>query len=457
MKFGMYANSTGGAAVWTETVTGVKVTNGVFTVILGGGNPFPPGLVNCNYLQVSVGGTALLPRQPLTSVPFAVDSQNLAGAAASTYRDAGNLTSGYLPAARIEAGSITGAKIKNGTIDTADLANDAVTGDKIAPGTWVQGNSLVSSRPDQMLGVKNASTDDYAAALRVWASGTSGRVQGLVAQTDAGGDYSAGVEGRAGPATGIHYGVYGTVASSNPHAAGVRGEGGSNAIGVLGNTGAGSYGNGGVAGQTTSVNGGNGVIGIGEASTGDNCGVRGVTNSPTGHAPHAYCKDLGAYGLYVETGKSYFYGPVQMNDKLEVWGHASFYGGHGDLAENYRADDVEAGDVVVIGPDGKLVKCAKGCDPAVAGIVSTEPSMRLGGRIEAGDGVAPLALVGRVLCKVDARQRPVRPGDLLVSSRTPGYAMGCPTDRPKAGTVIGKALERLDKGTGLIQVLVTLR
>ena len=77
--------------------------------------------------------------------------------------------------------------------------------------------------------------------------------------------------------------------------------------------------------------------------------------------------------------------------------------------------------------------------------------------LDEGTGAAPLALVGRVPCKVDATERPIKPGDLLVSSSTPGHAMKCTSKRPAAGTVIGKALEGLEKGTGVIQVLVTLR
>jgi hypothetical protein len=126
------------------------------------------------------------------------------------------------------------------------------------------------------------------------------------------------------------------------------------------------------------------------------------------------------------------------------------------VAEHLRAEKVEAGDVVVIGPDGKLAKCSQECDTAVAGIVSTDPTLQVGSLQKAG-GTAPLALVGVVPCKVDATKSPIRPGDLLVSSGTPGHAMKCTSKRPAAGTVIGKALEGLESGKGTIQVLVTLR
>jgi hypothetical protein len=51
------------------------------------------------------------------------------------------------------------------------------------------------------------------------------------------------------------------------------------------------------------------------------------------------------------------------------------------------------------------------------------------------------------------------PGDLLVSSSTPGHAMKAGRKNPPAGTVIGKALERLDedKDVGVIEIIVMLR
>ena len=69
----------------------------------------------------------------------------------------------------------------------------------------------------------------------------------------------------------------------------------------------------------------------------------------------------------------------------------------------------------------------------------------------------PLAVVGIVPCKVTTENGPITVGDLLVTSSTPGHAMKG-TDRGRMlGAVVGKALEPLQKGTGIIQVLVTLQ
>jgi hypothetical protein len=58
---------------------------------------------------------------------------------------------------------------------------------------------------------------------------------------------------------------------------------------------------------------------------------------------------------------------------------------------------------------------------------------------------------------VSAENGPIKVGDLLVTSSTPGYAMKG-TDRSLlTGAVVGKAMGPLDSGTGTIEVLVTLQ
>ena len=69
----------------------------------------------------------------------------------------------------------------------------------------------------------------------------------------------------------------------------------------------------------------------------------------------------------------------------------------------------------------------------------------------------PLAVVGIVPCKVSTENGPVARGDLLVTSSLPGYAMKGTNRRRMLGAVVGKALEPLEKGSGVIQVLVTLQ
>jgi hypothetical protein len=127
-----------------------------------------------------------------------------------------------------------------------------------------------------------------------------------------------------------------------------------------------------------------------------------------------------------------------------------------DIAEYFPvAEDPEPGTVMVIGGNSKLECSTTAYDTTVAGIVSTAPGVSLGTNEDGNIGEKLIAVAGRVPCKVDASYTSIEPGDLLTTSDTPGHAMKA-TD-PQIGTILGKALEPLDSGTGVIEVLVTLQ
>ena len=131
-----------------------------------------------------------------------------------------------------------------------------------------------------------------------------------------------------------------------------------------------------------------------------------------------------------------------------------------DFAEMLPAvEGLEPGDVLTIGPNGILTRCTEPYQASVAGVYSTQPGF-LGGQPVVGEAVdsIPLALVGVVPVKASTENGTIRPGDLLVASSTPGHAMRAEPNPPQ-GTVIGKALEKLDasRGTGFIKMLVTLQ
>jgi hypothetical protein len=68
-----------------------------------------------------------------------------------------------------------------------------------------------------------------------------------------------------------------------------------------------------------------------------------------------------------------------------------------------------------------------------------------------------VSLTGRVYVQADAATAPIRPGDLLTTSATPGYAMKV-TDHSKAeGAILGKAMSGLNSGKGMVLMLVTLQ
>jgi hypothetical protein len=99
-------------------------------------------------------------------------------------------------------------------------------------------------------------------------------------------------------------------------------------------------------------------------------------------------------------------------------------------------------------------------DTAVAGVVSARPGIALG---EGGAGKVLVATTGRVMVRADATNGPISVGDLLVTSGVKGTAMrsepmivgGRPMHRP--GTIVGKALEPLQRGTAEILVLLSLQ
>jgi hypothetical protein len=166
-------------------------------------------------------------------------------------------------------------------------------------------------------------------------------------------------------------------------------------------------------------------------------------------------------------------GTTAPTTKLHVLGDATITGNitvDGNIAAKYQdvaewvdsTEPLEAGTVVVIDAAGRnrVKASSRAYDVGVAGAVSPQPGLTLG---EPGEGRVLVAQSGRVRIKVDATRAPIKPGDLLVTSGRAGYAMkstgvkmGTATvHRP--GTVVGKALEPLAKGTGEILVLLTLQ
>jgi len=136
----------------------------------------------------------------------------------------------------------------------------------------------------------------------------------------------------------------------------------------------------------------------------------------------------------------------------------------GDYAESVdvtgNRTNYEPGDVLVIDPNtpGKFLKSVASYSTSVSGIYSTKPGTvgRRQTTAKSADEV-PMAVVGIVPAKVSAENGPVKVGDLLVTSSTPGYAMKG-TDRNRMlGAVVGKAMAKLDSGTAMIEVLVTLQ
>jgi hypothetical protein len=267
-------------------------------------------------------------------------------------------------------------------------------------------------------------------------------VVGTLGSTSCAGTYAVG---GCGATTGN--GVVGRSTSS----IGVLGD--STARGVVGTLGgtscAGAYAVGGCAGAATA----DGLYGVSNAN---GAGVRaantGGGNIFVGEAP------IGTPKARIDaTGKGFFDGGTQT--------------GGADYAESLPApshQSLRPGDVLAVQTGhGFTVGKARGAGSSlIVGVYSTRPAVLAVGSHGIGDslkGEVPVAMLGVVPTKVSAENGAIRPGDLVTAARTPGYAMKAKalivrgTRIYSSGTILGKALQPLAHGTGVVRVLLMLR
>ena len=146
-------------------------------------------------------------------------------------------------------------------------------------------------------------------------------------------------------------------------------------------------------------------------------------------------------------------GTATPNNELSVVGNIAASGtitggvNNPDYAEDITAtypNTISAGDLVALDPNhpGQVVLSTSAYDPNLIGVISThpgfvtnaDPTTVSGGN--ANPSQKPLALAGRVPVKVTGQNGPIKPGDYLTASSTPGYAMKA----TQAGPVIGVAM-----------------
>ena len=121
---------------------------------------------------------------------------------------------------------------------------------------------------------------------------------------------------------------------------------------------------------------------------------------------------------------------------------------YADLAECYSADaNYASGTVVMFGGSAEVTQCNQPACPKIAGVISTTPAYLMNSA-QTGTHIAIVALVGRVLCRV---QGPVEAGDMMVSA---GNGCARAEANPAMGTVIGKAVQTHAGGFGTIEIVV---
>ena len=206
-----------------------------------------------------------------------------------------------------------------------------------------------------------------------------------------------------------------------------------------------------------------GVFGTNDAGNGTGFGVSGscATNvgvagdSVSGTAVRGVSQT--GIGVHGQGGRlaGFFQGDVEVTGDIRLI--------NADCAEEFSAAvDSEAGPgcVMTLDEEAQLRPCSIPYDRRVAGVVSGAGDYRPGIVLDRQAGQAhrlPVALLGKVFCRVDADLGPVAVGDLLTTSGTPGHAMRADDPRRAFGAVIGKALRPLASGQGLIPILVALQ
>lgn len=122
--------------------------------------------------------------------------------------------------------------------------------------------------------------------------------------------------------------------------------------------------------------------------------------------------------------------------------------------------ETTSGQVVCLAEDARVRPTDRAYDKRVVGIVAGAVTLKPGivlGRGCSEDETTQVALMGRVYCLADASNGAIEIGDLMVSSSLEGHAMKAADPSRAFGAVIGKAIDPLEEGTGLIRVLVSLR
>jgi hypothetical protein len=131
-----------------------------------------------------------------------------------------------------------------------------------------------------------------------------------------------------------------------------------------------------------------------------------------------------------------------------------------DISAEESAENIEPGTVMVIDEGGALKRSQQPYDKRVAGVISGAGDYKSGiilDRQVARMDRTAVALMGKVYCKVDARYSPIEVGDLLTTSPTPGHAMKVCDPVRASGATIGKTLQGLTGGEGLLPILVSLQ
>lgn len=431
VAFRLYDVASGGTALWTETRS-LALDAGLFATTLGEVTALTLPFDRQYWLGITVdGGTELAPRTKLSGSPYSMRASSVAdGAIVGSSIASGTVVkslNGLQDAVTLAAGSNVSLGVSGNTLtinSTGGASSWTVSGvNQYSANTGNVGIGTTS--PIARLHVSAATGD----ALRVQQAGTTRLLLDSVGRLAVGANFT--------PQSALHVsgGQWDVSATEGDLKIG-------DTVNRL------------LIGVATGGGGAGTVRLRAKGSSG------GAIMLGTGSADALTVNAVGNVGI----------GTTVPTERLEVAGTIKTsvitITGGSDLAEPFEASGEEAlepGMVVSIDPDepGRLRPSAQSYDRRVAGIVSgaggVRPGLTLTQEGTDAHGRHPVALSGRVYCRVDATDGPIEPGDLLTTSDTPGHARKVSDFARANGAILGKALTRLDSGRGLVLVLVGLQ
>ncbi|USN98698.1 MAG: hypothetical protein H6810_11110 [Phycisphaeraceae bacterium] len=416
--FKLYSAASGGSLLGTDTAT-VQATDGIFSVELDFGTSWNN---TDRWLEITVNGSTLSPRQPVTRSPYAITTRGIDVNSDGQVGIGGTATTTNMLTIRDHDPDVLLLSQGNNFGPTLTFRNTSTS----FSGT-VHGDIIFDD------GAQLAAIGYVKPGIGPEGLQFSGAADVNMKITDAG---SVGI-GTLDPEERLE--VVGGIRSSGP-----------------------------VAGVTVrNPNNNDASMGIGWLNDvaririgGNGAGAAGGLDiQRTGDASLMRILHNGNVGI----------GTTNPQTKLEVNGHArvdvlEIIGA--DLAEKFPTSttgEIEPGTVLEIDPEnpGQLRVASSACSTLVAGVVSGANGLSAGtimGNLPGSEAHAPVALSGRVWVKCDASSGAIKPGDMLTTSSTPGHAMAVGDMDAARGAIIGKAMTTLDRGErGLVLVLVNLQ
>lgn len=450
-RFSLFDAAVGGSQVGsTIVVNDLQVTKGIFAVDLDFG--FGAYSVGARWLTVEVrqgastGAYTALPRQRLNPTPFAMGLS-------LPFRQLGT-SAGTL--FQIDNGG-TGSGARFGTASGASLTY-GVIGETFSTGSQAAGvQGLASATTGQSIGVEGRAIASpngtglvgAGTATGAYVSATNANSTGLFAY---GGQTGAHVEGTSTNATGLTARGHGTGLGILVDNLDVGGSAISAVNNGMGRTNA--------TLRLTNLQANTGMCQY--SINNSTWATTHMENEGSGEVLWLQREAAGNFIVANNGTSSVFWvdnNGVTHTKVLEILGGA-------DLSERFDLGDetaIEPGTVVSIDPDheGRLATSRAPYDRRVAGIISgaggVRTGMLMGQQGSAADGAHAVALTGRVYCRATAANGAIAPGDLLTTSSVAGHAMRVDDPSRAQGAILGKAMGSLERGEGLVLVLVGLQ